>query len=735
MPRIWSTTVWLACFAVMAAARAHEPLRIADVQALPREDVGGRAVRLRGGVVTWIKMPERSRLTIQDGDRGMWITTTHPWPKSPNHWRGGDDVLAALAVGDEIEVDGFLDPGGFAPKLLASDLEIVGRRPVPDPLGISDERFFTGADECCRVSTSGVVQGFRTFEGQWALLLERNTRRFEARVPKEAFADPATQLVDATVRVIGPTIAAFNARGELLHPRILVMERGDLTVVEPPPCPPFGAPFLPVSRIATFRADPAAGHRIRTEGTVNYCFPGGFSLQDGPAGIRVETVEPIDVAVNDRVAVAGLLDRRRHAAGLHQAVVLILGRGVEHRPLEVTPADIVRRFKDARLGGTVATPGDYDGCLVTFDATLAAVEREPVGGRFLLDAGGLEANVVAHMNEETFTRIGGIRPGSRLRVTGLLQIEAITPGPIWSELEIDHLSLGLRSAADVAVLRAPSWWNARRLALLAAALAAIVAAALAWVALLRRQVRAQAARIAHELESRRNAALEFQATLRERTRLAANLHDTILQTLAGVILQLDVCRRSLPAATSDTSAEQLDMAKRMARHAADDLRGSVWALRTQPMAGRSFAESLRAVVRHFSAAHGANIALEMTGDPFPLSRFIAGNLLLVVQEAIRNACNHARAAHVHVNVHHERSVRTVRVTVHDDGTGFVVDEAAGPLQGHFGLQGMRERIEGLGGEITIDSAPGRGTTISATVVATDHDAALDRSDVARAAAR
>lgn len=737
MRRLSSTIVGLTVAAVMTASPApgDEVLHLADVQALPREQIGGRRVTIRGGVVTWIKMPERSRLTIQDGDRGMWITTKDPWPKSPDCWRGGDEVLAALAVGNEIEIDGFLDPGGFAPKLLAIDLRIVGRRPVPDAIEIDDERFFTGANECCRVSVSGVVQGFRTVESQWALLLERNTRRFEARVPKEAFPDPSKELIDAKVRLIGSTIAAFNARGELLHPRVVVMDAADLSVVAPPPCPPFEAPFLPLARIATYRSDPAAGHRLRTEGTVNYVFPGGFSLQDGPTGIRVETANPVEVAVNDRVAVAGFLDRRRHSAGLHQAVVQILGRGLEHKPLDVTPADIVQRFKDARLGGTAATPGDYDDCLITFDATLTAVEREPVGGRLLLDAGGIGANVVARMDEVTYARVGLIRPGSRLRTTGVLQIHAVTPTPVWSDLEIDHLSLGLRSADDVIVLEAPSWWNARRLGLLAAALAATIAAALGWVALLRRQVRSQAARITNELENRRNAAVEFQATLRERNRLAANLHDTILQTLAGVILQLDVCRRRLPTATPDDSAEQLDMAKRMVRHAAEDLRGSVWALRTQPMAGRSFSESLHAVVQHFADTHRGNVTLEMTGTAFPLPRFIAGNLLLVVQEAIRNACNHARAGRVAVTVHHEPATRTVHATIHDDGTGFDLETAAGPEQGHFGLQGMRERIESLGGDLAILSTPGNGTTVEARVVVNEQDAALDYDEASPAVAQ
>jgi len=719
-----------------ATCAATEPLRIADAQALPRSDLAGRRVVIRGGVVTWIKLPDRSRLTIQDGDRGMWITTTKPWPKSPAVWRGSDETLAALAVGDEVEIEGVLDPGGFAPKLLATDLRVVGSREIPAPRPIDDERFFAGADECCRVEVTGVVQGFRLEELEqqdWVLVLERGTRRFEARIPQAGHPDPATTLVDARVRLVGSAIAAFNARGELLYPRVVVMDASDVQVVEPPPCPPFETREVPVANIATFSPDARVAHRLRTRGTVNYVFPGGFYLQAGPAGIRVEAADATPVAVNDRVEVAGFLDRRGHASGLHHALVRVVGRGTVDEPVAIEPAEVARLFNDARQGGTAATPGDYDGCLVTFAARLADLERTPNGGRFLLAADGVDADVVARMDAPTFAALAVIRPGSRVQVTGLLQIEAATPSAVWSELAITHFTVGLRSATDVRVLEAASWWTPRRLAVLAATLATVFAGSLAWVALLRRQVKTQAARIVHELQRRRDAAVEFQATLRERSRLAANLHDTILQTLAGVLLQLDLCRRSVaaPAAreAGDDAGDQLDVARRMLRHAAVDLRGSVWALRTQPQAGRSFPESLAAVVQHFAGHAGTpgagRVYLRIEGEPFDLPKFVAGNLLLVIQEAIRNARNHAEAARVDVVVRFNPADRSLDVTVRDDGPGFDVAAVAGPEQGHFGLQGMRERIANLGGRFTIITAPGAGTTIAAAVAVGSHDSELD----------
>lgn len=706
------------------SAAGAEILRIADVQGMPRSSINGSEVVVGNAVVTWIQLPERSKLTIQDGPRGMWVSIA---PESLMHqrWQGSQETLDRLAVGDSIEIEGELDPGGFAPKLLARDMRRCGSAPIPAAIESDDERFFSGADECCRITTEGVVQGFRQDSSHWLLQLERGGRRFEARVPRKAVVNPSATLVDGTVRLTGVAVAAFNARGELLHPRIMVMGSDDVTVVTPPPRAPFEAGKVPLSEIATFKMKPDFGHRLRTQGVVNYVFSGGFFIQDGPSGIRVETADPVAVAINDHIEVAGFLDRRRHAAGLQQALVRIVGQGVAHEPLEVTPAEILERFEAARRGGTMANPGDCDGCLVSFPARVADVQRTPEGGRFLLASADVDVTVMARMDPDTFAHIGWIRPDSMVNVTGLLQIEAEPPNVIWSELAIKSFTIGLRSPRDVQVLVSPSWWTARRLTTVVAGLSFIFVASLAWVAMLQRQVRRQAARITLELQGRRDAAVEFYATLRERSRLAANLHDTVLQTLAGVLLQLDVCRRSLIALRDDAAGSQLDVAARMVHHAATDLRGSVWALRTQPMAGRSFTESLAAMVQHFSAGDVRRITFHSDGSSFLLPKFVAGNLLLVIQEAIRNAYSHADPSTVDLFVNYDLPARTVTVTVQDDGRGFAVGHVVGAEQGHFGLQCMRERVEALGGVFSVTSEEGVGTTVTATVVVQVHDAKLD----------
>jgi signal transduction histidine kinase len=115
----------------------------------------------------------------------------------------------------------------------------------------------------------------------------------------------------------------------------------------------------------------------------------------------------------------------------------------------------------------------------------------------------------------------------------------------------------------------------------------------------------------------------------------------------------------------------------------------------------------------------------MTSAESAVPDFVAGNLLLVVQEAVHNALQHAHATAIDVVLSFDPAADTIDVTVRDDGKGFTPGMQAGPLQGHFGMQGMRERVERLGGTLRVESAPGRGTAIHAQVKNLPYDREIE----------
>jgi len=151
----------------------------------------------------------------------------------------------------------------------------------------------------------------------------------------------------------------------------------------------------------------------------------------------------------------------------------------------------------------------------------------------------------------------------------------------------------------------------------------------------------------------------------------------------------------------------------------------VWALRTMPLVGHSFRESLESLISHLGKQRRERITARVEGTPFDVPNFVAGNLLLVIQEAIHNAMHHAQAETIDVSVVFDAATGSITAEVRDSGLGFDRATAAGPAQGHFGLQGMRERMERLNGHLSIESRPGGGTTVRAQAFKRDYDAELD----------
>jgi signal transduction histidine kinase len=223
-------------------------------------------------------------------------------------------------------------------------------------------------------------------------------------------------------------------------------------------------------------------------------------------------------------------------------------------------------------------------------------------GLLLLSAGKTSVAAVADLAD--FTALRRLMPGSELEVTGIVATEWKVDPTKWPATILDRMTLLIRSPDDVRLLRTPSWWTPQRLGILLAGVAAALAGALAWLWLLRRQVKTQSTLLAAEMRSRRDAAVEFNATLTERNRLAANLHDTLLQTLGGIGFQLDACEGSR-GQDEDDAKVHFEVARRMVNHATSELHSSVWAMRSLPIRQQSFPEALRTLVARIGEGHAA----------------------------------------------------------------------------------------------------------------------------------
>jgi len=222
-------------------------------------------------------------------------------------------------------------------------------------------------------------------------------------------------------------------------------------------------------------------------------------------------------------------------------------------------------------------------------------------------------------------------------------------------------------------------------------------------------------RMIDELQETRGelAAAERQAgILQERQRLAREIHDTLAQGFTSIVVHLEAADQALPGGEELGPARRhLDQARRTARESLEEARRFVWALHPEPLERETLAPAIRRAVERWSEESKIRGSLEISGDPRLLPSAYEVTLLRAAQEALANIRKHARASQVNLTLTYMDD--QVILDVQDNGIGFdyAALSAEQPGQGGFGLMGMRERIQQLGGSLLVESAPGEGTTL------------------------
>jgi signal transduction histidine kinase len=193
----------------------------------------------------------------------------------------------------------------------------------------------------------------------------------------------------------------------------------------------------------------------------------------------------------------------------------------------------------------------------------------------------------------------------------------------------------------------------------------------------------------------------------ERQRLAGEIHDTLAQGLVGVVAQLEATQQ----ARHDPPewSRHLSQALALARSSLIEARRSVRALRPEQLEDASLVTALTQMVRVWSERALVAALMDTTGTPSQAAGDTEAAVFRVAQEALSNVAKHAHASKVHLTLTYLDD--TLILDVADDGTGF--DPAAG--SDGYGLVGMRQRLARVAGTLTVESAPGQGTTLNATV--------------------
>ena len=503
--------------------------------------------------------------------------------------------------------------------------------------------------------------------------------------------------------------ADVQLRGIVTQPGIRLKSRGNhlilygsngLRVTQPPPAP-FTAPRL---------RDTDSPHRQQTSGRVvganNRCL---FVRDDKNRFLSVvpadETVRP---SLGDRILISGFVDASPLGLRISGAVF----RPDAPQPAtdaEPDPVDPERLFTTI-YGDAIIDTSRYGQLIRVRGRVANSPESIHTDGKILLECNKRSITAdVAHMLTTLDNRI---RTDCIVDLTGLCLFD-FGSDPVDSSFpQFRGFVIVPRTAEDIVIVRHPPWWTTGRLLCVIAVLALGLVAVFIW----NRMLKVLSERRGRELAEEQITSARADLKVEERTRLAVELHDSISQTLTGVALQIDAAQGS-GQFNPTAAAKFLENASAMLASCRQELRCCIWDLKSRTFEEKDMTEALlKTLAPHINEA---NLQVRFNVPRAILSESSAHDILRIVRELVINAIRHGHAKNIRVAGECRDGI--VRFSVRDDGTGFSEADVPGPSQGHFGLQGIRERIGNRNGSMEIDSASGRGTKVTVSFLADEKE--------------
>ena len=326
--------------------------------------------------------------------------------------------------------------------------------------------------------------------------------------------------------------------------------------------------------------------------------------------------------------------------------------------------------------------------------------------RVHLDAEGMR--VIAVVDPDRIPT-GEIVPGCKVEVTGIFATEGDNFQSDATLPRMREWFLVPRSADDLKILQYPPWWTAGRLGAVIAILFVALVASFAYIYALR----LLANRRGRQLFREQIAHADAQLRIDERTRLAAELHDSLSQNLSGIACQISVARQT---ATDGETKSLLATAERMILSSRTELTRCIGDLRCNTLEEPNFCTAIKKNLDMLALP--AKIVVRFAIPRAKVSDLTAHSMLCIIRELVTNAVRHGGASTV--KVAGGMDGRGISFSVRDDGCGFDVNHRPGAQDGHFGLEGIKDRVRRLAGSFEIRSAPGKGTSARVFIPDSSH---------------
>lgn len=609
-------------------------------------------------------------------------------------------------VGALVHIRGKMATNRWGEKLLKVDhFDKIGQQDTPPPVNATAETLTQPNFNLRTVRATGrVVDVFiDEIDHRWVfIVLRSDTGNLYLAVPRARFAPHLFRdLIDAVVEGTGVCIQHCPGQRVLLGAHVSIPTDSAIRVLSPPPSDPFEA--RPLAGLEPLRHEwISRSERRSLTGVVRAVWQEDRFLvrtDDGHDAVvylsngqepprRGDFVKVVGYPETDffRIDLIGALWRAEPTAKPHITTDRVLGVDADEL---FTDSDGERVFKPGYHGKILRIRGIVHGPPETGDSIHLLCGRH-------------ELRIDAERGHRPFVDVPG---GAEVEVTAICILDS------------EHWDNGARfprirgylfvvdKGEDIRILSRPSWWTPRHLTFIIASLAIILVAIVIWNRTLQTLVRRKSRALLRE----QLANVRYELRVSERTNLAVELHDSLSQNLTGLAFQLASTRNALSTDPRAVPAH-LETAERMLVSSRTELKRCLSDLRANTLEEKDFNLAIRRTIAAVLGEAKAQVRFFVSRQK--LDDTSAHSILCIIRELVANAVLHGHATQIRIagESHDDR----VSFAVTDNGIGFDPENCPGLAQGHFGLDGIRERVDKLNGEMKIVSSSGHGTRIEIT---------------------